>query len=67
MSHKHYVRPNEVIGGGYFVVTRNLKTGRILLSSKFPYEHGSYESAFSELERLHEKHPDRFFTILKEC
>lgn len=49
-------RPNEQIGGGFFIFRRGSTTGRIktgyIKHGKMPFEHPSLEAATAEAERL---------------
>jgi len=45
-------RPNEVIGGGFFVFRRGKQTGRVAIRTNLPFEHGSFEQALTEATRL---------------
>jgi len=45
-------RPNEVIGGGFFVFRRGKQTGRVGIRTNLPFEHGSFEQALAEATRL---------------
>lgn len=45
-------RPDEQIGGGYFVFRRGKRTGRVGIKTNVPYEHASYEAAAREAARL---------------
>lgn len=46
------VRPNEVIGGGFFVFRRGKQTGRVGIRTNLPFEHSSLEQALAEATRL---------------
>ncbi len=59
----HLNRVGEIIGGGFFVVRRGRRTGRICLTM-CPFEHPSMESAGREAERLARRFPDRQFDVL---
>jgi len=59
-------RKGEVIGGGYFVLRRGKKTGRVSIKSSLPFEHGSKESALRECDRLTELYPGESFKVFKE-
>jgi len=48
-------RKGEEIGGGYFVMRRGKKTGRVGVSANtLPFEHPSLASALTEAKRLSE-------------
>lgn len=55
-------RDGEVIGGGYFVIRRGKKTGR-LRPSAWPMEYDSYASAEAAAIRLSESNPDKVFYV----
>lgn len=43
----------EVVGGGFFVFRRGKRTGRVgCFFSTVPFEHGSFESAATEAQRM---------------
>lgn len=56
-------RDDEAIGGGYFVFRRGRSTGRIR-PSRFPFEHGDFESAKVEADRLAADNPGKTFDVL---
>lgn len=56
-------RPNEMIGGGYFVFRRGKDTGRIR-APEFPFEHPTYGDAYAEARRLAALHPGETFEVL---
>jgi hypothetical protein len=57
-------RPNEKIGGGYFVFRRGKKTGRISVrTSVLPFEHPTFAAAMEEAHRLAEKHVGETFEV----
>lgn len=55
----------EVVGGGWFVFRRSKKTGRIGGGGQLPFEHGSWESAFTEAKRLAAAQPGETFQVLE--
>ncbi|MDB6178965.1 hypothetical protein PAF17_15850 [Paracoccus sp. Z330] len=59
------VRPNEKIGGGFFVFSRHPDSGRIR-PSRFPFEHPDYASAKAALDRIKENQADREYGIFQE-
>lgn len=57
-------RPDEVIGGGWFVFRRGGDTKRIR-ASNWPFEHGSFEAAAAEAKRLADKEPGKAFDVVQ--
>lgn len=61
------VRKNEVVGGGFFVFRRGKKTGRIGVKRNcLPYEHGSFEQAYEEAQRLAAANPGERFVVVAQ-
>lgn len=58
-------RPNEIIGGGFFVFRRGKKTGRVGVFTTMPYEHGSFEQALAEATRLAALCPGETFEVFQ--
>lgn len=58
-------RPNEIIGGGFFVFRRGKKTGRVGVFTNLPYEHGSFEQALAEATRLAALCPGETFEVFQ--
>lgn len=58
-------RPNEIIGGGFFVFRRGKKTGRVGVYTTMPYEHGSLEQATAEATRLAALCPGETFEVFQ--
>ena len=58
-------RPNEIIGGGFFVFRRGKKTGRVGVFTTMPYEHGSFEQAVAEATRLAALCPGETFEVFQ--
>lgn len=57
-------RPNETIGGGFFVFRRGDSTGRIRMA-EWPFEHASAEAAQAEARRLAGDMPGYQFDVLQ--
>lgn len=55
-------RSGEKIGGGFFVLRRGGKSGRVRCP-EFPFEHPSLDAAMAEAERLRAKYPDERFQV----
>ena len=60
-----HTRPNEVIGGGFFVFRRGNYANRVK-PGPLPFEHGTFESAQTEAIRLANEHPGLKFIILQD-
>lgn len=58
-------RPNECIGGGFFVFSRQPGTNRIH-PSKYPFEHPNRGAAEAEAGKLAESFPGREFVIVQQ-
>lgn len=58
-------RPNEVIGGGFFVFSRQPDTHRIH-PAKYPFEHPDRGAAETEAGKLAEQFPNREFIIVQQ-
>lgn len=56
-------RNGETIGGGYIVMRRGKKTGRVSIKSTLPFEYGSYDQAKTEAERLKKQNPKETFVV----
>lgn len=60
-------RKGEVIGGGFLIFRRGKRTGRVGVKMKsLPFEHGSLESAQTEVERLTKANPGERFVIFQQ-
>lgn len=60
-------RKGETIGGGFLIFRRGKRTGRIGVKLKsLPFEHGSLESAQTEVERLTKANPGETFVIFQQ-
>lgn len=57
-------RLNEVIGGGFIVMRRGKKTGRVSINTTLPFEHGSFDAAQDEADRLAENNPGETFVVM---
>lgn len=55
-------RPGEQIGGGYIVLRRGKRTGRIR-PSFWAFEHPTSDAAVAEMIRLAIKHPGEHFEV----
>ncbi len=58
-------RPNETIGGGFFVFRRGKQTGRVGIKTDLPLEHGSLESATAEATRLARLTPGETYEVFQ--
>lgn len=58
-------RPNEKIGAGWFVFSRQLSTGRIH-PAPYPFEHPDRASAEAEAGKLASRFPGREFVIMQQ-
>jgi hypothetical protein len=56
------VRKDEVIGGGYIVLRRGDGTGRVR-PPLWPYEHGAYDAAKAEANKLAAAQPGAKFDV----
>jgi hypothetical protein len=55
-------RNGEVIGGGYIVLRRGDDTGRVR-PPLWPYEHGTYDEAKAEANKLAAAQPGALFQV----
>lgn len=55
-------RPHETIGGDYFIFRRGDGTKRIR-PSNWPFEHGSFQLAVAEAQKLSKEHQGQGFEI----
>lgn len=56
-------RTGEKIGGGYIVMRRGKKTGRVSVMSTLPFEHPDFASAYAEVQRLMKENPKEKYEI----
>lgn len=57
-------RPGELIGGGFIVIRRGNRTGRLRVP-EWPFEHPTLEAAMAECDRLSEAHPGEVFEVYR--
>lgn len=55
-------RPEETIGGGFFIFRRGRNTGRVQ-APEWPFEHPNRESAEAEAAKLAQRFPGEVFEV----
>lgn len=55
-------RPQETIGGGFFVFRRGRRTNRIR-PARFPFEHDTMEAATEAATKLAQQNPGKTFEV----
>lgn len=54
----------EKVGGGFIVFRRHRSSGRVATpASTLPFEHGSFEAAEKEMNKLAKAHPGKEFCV----